>query len=141
MRPGAPAPARSRSTKISNYLLDKGLIKGGSLENAVLIRNETILATEPLRFVTNSCGIRFSMCSLALLGRPLAAHVVLIRPGHTSNAELTRALKRQLDKQMPAPPPFIQPQPEAPTETAMDTMRLMNVLPHRYPVPAGSTAS
>jgi len=32
------------------YLIDHGLIKGGSLENAVLIRNETILATEPLRF-------------------------------------------------------------------------------------------
>lgn len=116
------------------YLLDKGLIKGGSLENAVLIRNETILATEPLRFPDEFVRHKILdvLGDITLLGHPLAAHIVLIRPGHTSNAELTRALKRQLAKQMPSPP-FTQPQPEAPTEIAMDTMRLMNVLPHRYP--------
>ena len=31
-------------------LLDKGLIKGGSLENAVVIRDDSVLSKEPLRF-------------------------------------------------------------------------------------------
>ena len=31
-------------------LMDKGLIKGGSLENAVVIRGEQVLGKEPLRY-------------------------------------------------------------------------------------------
>src|SRR6185503_4482191 len=31
-------------------LMDKNLIKGGSLENAIVIRDEAILSKEPLRF-------------------------------------------------------------------------------------------
>src|SRR5690606_22680162 len=32
-------------------LLEKGLIRGGSLENAVVLRGDTVLSKEPLRFL------------------------------------------------------------------------------------------
>jgi UDP-3-O-[3-hydroxymyristoyl] N-acetylglucosamine deacetylase / 3-hydroxyacyl-[acyl-carrier-protein] dehydratase len=114
------------------YLMDKGLIKGGSLENAVLIRNEAILATEPLRFRDEFVRHKILdvLGDITLLGRPLAAHIVVVRPGHALNAELTKALARLL----PAPVPFAPPMPAVtPTESAMNIMQLLQILPHRYP--------
>lgn len=117
------------------YLIDKGLIKGGSLENAVVIRNESILATEPLRFRDEFVRHKILdvLGDITLLGRPLAAHIVVIRPGHAANAELTKALARALEKEEPniqfAPPAPV----SAPTESAMDIVKLLNILPHRYP--------
>jgi UDP-3-O-[3-hydroxymyristoyl] N-acetylglucosamine deacetylase/3-hydroxyacyl-[acyl-carrier-protein] dehydratase len=118
------------------YLIDKGLIKGGSLENAVLIRNETILATEPLRFRDEFVRHKILdvLGDITLLGRPLAAHIVVVRPGHSLNAELTRALARLLEREQPQTVPFAPPIPaDSPVEVAMDIMRLLNILPHRYP--------
>jgi UDP-3-O-[3-hydroxymyristoyl] N-acetylglucosamine deacetylase / 3-hydroxyacyl-[acyl-carrier-protein] dehydratase len=117
-------------------LIDKGLIKGGSLENAVLIRNESILATEPLRFHDEFVRHKILdvLGDITLLGRPLAAHIVVVRPGHAVNAELTRALARLLEKEEPAAMSFVPPLPAAaPSESAMDITRLLNILPHRYP--------
>ena len=120
------------------FLIDKGLIKGGSLENAVLIRGETVLATAPLRFRDEF--VRHKMLDvlgdLTLLGRPLAAHIVVVRPGHTGNAELTKALARVLEES--SEPVFATMPPPVPAGTgtdavAMDTIRLLNVMPHRYP--------
>jgi UDP-3-O-[3-hydroxymyristoyl] N-acetylglucosamine deacetylase / 3-hydroxyacyl-[acyl-carrier-protein] dehydratase len=117
-------------------LIDHGLIKGGSLENAVLIRNESILATEPLRFRDEF--VRHKMLDvlgdIMLLGRPLAAHIITIRPGHSCNAALTKALAKVMEKESPAPVSFTPPMAAGePLEQAMDTMQLLNVLPHRYP--------
>ncbi len=125
-----------------HYLIDKGLIKGGSLENAVLIRNESVLATEPLRFRDEFVRHKILdvVGDITLLGRPLCAHIVLVRPGHGLNAELTRALAKLAEKQSPAvaatvPPPALPafPMPTPQGEVQMDIMRLMSILPHRYP--------
>jgi UDP-3-O-[3-hydroxymyristoyl] N-acetylglucosamine deacetylase/3-hydroxyacyl-[acyl-carrier-protein] dehydratase len=118
------------------YLIDKGLIKGGSLENSVLIRNESILATEPLRFRDEFVRHKILdvLGDIMLLGRPLAAHIVVVRPGHGLNAELTRALSKAMEKEQPAPVPFVPPMPDsAPVESAMDINRLLSIMPHRYP--------
>jgi UDP-3-O-[3-hydroxymyristoyl] N-acetylglucosamine deacetylase/3-hydroxyacyl-[acyl-carrier-protein] dehydratase len=118
------------------HLIDHGLIKGGSLENAVLIRNESILSTEPLRFRDEFVRHKILdvLGDILLLGRPLAAHIITIRPGHACNAALTKALAKLMEKEQPSPVSFAPPvQTDAPTETAMDIMRLLNVLPHRYP--------
>jgi UDP-3-O-[3-hydroxymyristoyl] N-acetylglucosamine deacetylase/3-hydroxyacyl-[acyl-carrier-protein] dehydratase len=117
-------------------LIDHGLIKGGSLENAVLIRNESILATEPLRFRDEFVRHKILdvLGDIMLLGRPLAAHIITIRPGHTSNAALTRALAKLMEKEQPAPIQFAPPMPsDTPVEQAMDILKLLNVMPHRYP--------
>ena len=123
------------------YLIDKGLIKGGSLENAILIRNESILATEPLRFRDEF--VRHKMLDIlgdiVLLGRPLAAHIMVVRPGHALNAEMTKALLKVLEKEKPAAtlpaaaPSLPTPQTPPSGEGSMDIMALLNTLPHRYP--------
>ncbi|MCX7886783.1 MAG: bifunctional UDP-3-O-[3-hydroxymyristoyl] N-acetylglucosamine deacetylase/3-hydroxyacyl-ACP dehydratase [Verrucomicrobiae bacterium] len=131
------APARTFAFfEDLHYLMDKGLIKGGSLENSILIRNETILATEPLRFRDEF--VRHKMLDvigdLALLGRPLAAHIVVVRPSHSLNAELVRTLARAAEKERPAEPPLLPAMPTQPSEEiACDIMRVLQILPHRYP--------
>jgi UDP-3-O-[3-hydroxymyristoyl] N-acetylglucosamine deacetylase / 3-hydroxyacyl-[acyl-carrier-protein] dehydratase len=132
------APARTFAFfEELHHLIDKGLIKGGSLENAVLIRNDTVLCTEALRFRDEF--VRHKMLDvvgdITLLGRPLAAHIVVIRPGHGLNAQLTKALAKQLEKeQPPAPIPFAPPVPATGTgDVPMDIMQLLNIMPHRYP--------
>ena len=44
-------------------LLDKGLIRGGSLENAIVVRGESVMGKNPCAIETNSCGIRFLILS------------------------------------------------------------------------------
>ena len=118
------------------YLTDKGLIKGGSLENSVLIRGDTLLATEPLRYRDEFVRHKILdiLGDITLLGRPLAAHIVVVRPGHGLNAEITKALAKLLEKRQPAPVPFTPLMPAGePVAAAMDIMSLLNVMPHRYP--------
>lgn len=143
------------------YLYKNGLIRGGSLENAVVIRDDAILTNEPLRY--NEEFVRHKILDilgdLALLGRPLLGHVVAVKPSHQSNAELTRAIQTQMRKplvaaQTFAPPPQVSPRERAvPHASAaentagrspdgdaivrdgatLDIMQVMKVLPHRPP--------
>ena len=118
------------------FLMDKGLIKGGSLENAMLIRGDTLLATEPLRYRDEFVRHKILdiIGDLTLLGRPLAAHIVVVRPGHGLNAEITKALTKLLEKTKPVPAAYTPPLPaDVPVTAAMDIVSLLNVMPHRYP--------
>jgi UDP-3-O-[3-hydroxymyristoyl] N-acetylglucosamine deacetylase/3-hydroxyacyl-[acyl-carrier-protein] dehydratase len=133
------------------FLIKNGLIRGGSLENAVVIRDDAVLTTEPLRFPEEFVRHKILdlVGDLALLGRPLYGHVVAIKPSHASNCELTRQLSALMRKPMmavqafapPLPPEAREaPRPETPAvknpvadPTLLDTSELMKILPHRYP--------
>jgi UDP-3-O-[3-hydroxymyristoyl] N-acetylglucosamine deacetylase/3-hydroxyacyl-[acyl-carrier-protein] dehydratase len=111
-------------------LMEKGLIKGGSLENALVIRGESVLSKEPLRFADEFVRHKILdiIGDLALAGRPLRGHVVAVRPGHGPNTELARAIaKRHSDLLAMAPTPVTSSSP------VMDINEVMRVLPHRYP--------
>jgi len=111
-------------------LMEKGLIKGGSLENALVIRGESVLSKEPLRFQDEFVRHKILdiIGDLALAGRPLRGHVVAVRPGHGPNTELARAIaKRHSDILAMAPTPVTSAAP------VMDINEVMRVLPHRYP--------
>jgi UDP-3-O-[3-hydroxymyristoyl] N-acetylglucosamine deacetylase/3-hydroxyacyl-[acyl-carrier-protein] dehydratase len=58
------------------YLIKNGLIKGGSLENAVVIRDDAVLTTEPLRYPEEFVRHKMLdiMGDLSLLGRPIHGH-------------------------------------------------------------------
>jgi UDP-3-O-[3-hydroxymyristoyl] N-acetylglucosamine deacetylase/3-hydroxyacyl-[acyl-carrier-protein] dehydratase len=68
---------------------------------------------------------------------PLKAHIVATRPGHAINAELTKALFAKLEERKEgrrrkrSPPP---PKAVLATETSLDIRRVLDTLPHRYPV-------
>src|SRR3989441_5627385 len=78
-------------------LMDKNLIKGGSLENAIVVRGEAVLSKEPLRFPDEFVRHKILdvIGDLALVGRRIHGHVVAVKPGHATNAELAPALAPQ----------------------------------------------
>ncbi|MBI4663761.1 MAG: bifunctional UDP-3-O-[3-hydroxymyristoyl] N-acetylglucosamine deacetylase/3-hydroxyacyl-ACP dehydratase [Verrucomicrobia bacterium] len=130
------------------YLIKNGLIKGGSLENAVVIRDDAVLTTEPLRFQDEFVRHKILdiVGDLALLGRPLQGHVVAIKPSHSANCELTRRLDAQMRKPIVAAQAFVPPPAAAtakqtvlladnpaPEVAAIEIADLLKILPHRYP--------
>src|SRR6266481_8264517 len=78
-------------------LMEKNLIKGGSLENAIVVRGEAVLSKEPLRFADEFVRHKILdiIGDLALFGARLYGHVIAVKPGHAANAELARALARE----------------------------------------------
>jgi UDP-3-O-[3-hydroxymyristoyl] N-acetylglucosamine deacetylase/3-hydroxyacyl-[acyl-carrier-protein] dehydratase len=132
------------------YLIKNGLIKGGSLENAVVIRDDAVLTNEPLRYPEEF--VRHKMLDilgdLALVGRPLLAHIIAVKPSHTANCELARQLVAQWRKPLVAAHTFAPP-PVPPTTAAsasevgelveavrsgsLDVNQIMKILPHRFP--------
>ena len=123
------------------FLIKNGLIKGGTLENAVVIRDDAVLTTEPLRYPEEF--VRHKMLDivgdLSLLGKPIRGHVIAVRPGHAANAELVKKIVAQINQpiraqQTFAPPPVKDaPAPPAAAEGAMNIEELMKFLPHRPP--------
>ncbi|HSY17160.1 MAG TPA: bifunctional UDP-3-O-[3-hydroxymyristoyl] N-acetylglucosamine deacetylase/3-hydroxyacyl-ACP dehydratase [Candidatus Acidoferrales bacterium] len=122
------------------YLFKNGLIKGGSLESAIVIRDDAVLTTEPLRYHEEFVRHKISdiIGDLALLGKPLKAHVVAVRPGHAANCDLARKILEQLSRplrvaQALTPPGKAAPETQPTASGAMDINEVMKYLPHRYP--------
>lgn len=113
-------------------LMEKGLIKGGTLEAAVVVRGETLLSKQPLRF--NNEFVRHKILDiigdLMLSGKRITGHVIAVRPGHGPNTEMARAVVSQYNAMRAMVPPAVNiPSGEA----VLDINEVMNILPHRYP--------
>ena len=142
------------------YLIKNGLIRGGSLENAVVIRDDAVLTTEPLRYPEEF--VRHKMLDivgdLSLLGRPLQGHLIAVKPSHAANCEMARLIQAQMQKPIraaqtfgpaPAAPAIVKAKVIEPTaegvkpeelpaeyvngDGSMDAMQVMQILPHRFP--------
>ncbi len=92
------APARTFGFLAELEMLRKnGLIRGGSLENAVVLDRTGVVNPEGLRFPDEFC--RHKLLDLigdfSLLGRPLLGHVVADRAGHAMHAQLVARLLRE----------------------------------------------
>ncbi len=133
------------------YLIKNGLIRGGSLENAVVIRDDAVLTTEPLRYPEEFVRHKILdiLGDLSLLGRPFCGHIVAVRPSHTVNCEFAKLIQTQMRKPLQKVQTFSPPPPAA-EKTAggmslseiekmmadgstLDIMQVMKILPHRYP--------
>ena len=124
------------------FLIKNGLIKGGSLENAIVIRDDAVLTTEPLRYPEEF--VRHKMLDiigdLSLLGRPIRGHLIAVKPSHAANCELVRHIAAQMQKPLraaqtfaPPPPKITAPVPLIAEGGAMDVEQIMKLLPHRPP--------
>ncbi len=75
-------------------LLEKGIIKGGTLSNGVVIKGDEILNPEGLKF--NDEMVRHKMLDLigdlSLMGIRVVAHFIAIRSGHFTNTELAKRI-------------------------------------------------
>ncbi len=135
-------------------LLQHNLIKGGDLDNAIVIYDretpqETLdkLADEmgiahksvhelgyinnrPLAFDNEPARHKLLdvLGDLALIGKPIRGRVIATRPGHKINNQLARKIRKDIkqnDTQSPVYDPNVAP--------VMDINRIRELLPHRYP--------
>ncbi len=113
-------------------LMEKGLIKGATIEAAVVIRGDTLLSKQPLRFADEFVRHKILdiVGDLMLAGRRIMGHVIAVRPGHGPNTELARAVVKQYEQMRSMVPVEV----DIPVhEAVLDTNAVMKILPHRYP--------
>ncbi len=83
-------------------LLAMGLIKGGSLDNAAILNNGSIICKEKLLW--NNEIVRHKILDLIgdlyLCGRRVKATVIAIKPGHPSNVALAQKMIAQMNENM-----------------------------------------
>jgi len=128
--------------------IHSGLIKGGSLENAVVIKEDKIVNPEGLRFSDEM--VRHKILDLvgdfSLLGYPLQAHLIAIRSGHSSNIAFAKILQKYLNPVVTnqAQGQEVEPMPKKLEKMRMsqesfkesvvlDIKGIKKILPHRYP--------
>ncbi len=126
------APARTFCFLRDVKMLQKqGLIRGGSLESAVVIGDEGIL-NDDLRFPDEF--VRHKILDLLgdmyLLGKPVKGHIVAVKGGHEKNVMFSRQIKKMYVNGRPGRPGKVNPPIQPP---ALDVNKIMKVIPHRYP--------
>ena len=131
-----------------------GLIKGGSLENAVVIY-ESKLSQESLDELAELIGVpphdanelgylnkralvfqnepaRHKLLDIigdmALVGKPIKGRIIATRPGHKINNKLARMLRKDIKLNEVQPPIY-----DVSKAPLMDINRIRELIPHRYP--------
>jgi UDP-3-O-[3-hydroxymyristoyl] N-acetylglucosamine deacetylase/3-hydroxyacyl-[acyl-carrier-protein] dehydratase len=135
-------------------LLNANLIKGGDLDNAIVIYDSPI-PQEQLDHIADLMGTQRRTVSklgyindteltseneparhklldvmgdLALIGRPLKGKIIATRPGHTINTKLSKLIRNDIKRQDVQAPVY-----NHSAEPLMDINRIRQLLPHRYP--------
>ncbi|TXB63046.1 bifunctional UDP-3-O-[3-hydroxymyristoyl] N-acetylglucosamine deacetylase/3-hydroxyacyl-ACP dehydratase [Phaeodactylibacter luteus] len=139
------------------YLAEQNLIKGGTLDNAIVIvdrkvgqseldrlaeklgrpsvtvdQEEGILNTLKLRFKNEPARHKLLdvVGDISLLGMPIKGKIMATKPGHTANIEFTRLLKKvAVEKRKLKGKPHYDPD----AEPLFDSVKIAAWLPHRYP--------
>lgn len=77
-----------------SYLIDKGLIRGGSLDNAVVIKDDAIISKNGLFFPNEMARHKILdlIGDLSLIGIPFLGHIIAIRSGHRTNFAFAKKL-------------------------------------------------
>ena len=108
-------------------LQDKGLIRGGTLENAVVVGDESIL-NDDLRYENEM--VRHKILDLYgdifLIGGRIKGHVIAVKSGHATHVEFTKKIRESLN----AAKKSVAPKVPEPIMTVND---IKNIIPHRYP--------
>jgi UDP-3-O-[3-hydroxymyristoyl] N-acetylglucosamine deacetylase/3-hydroxyacyl-[acyl-carrier-protein] dehydratase len=139
------------------YLASNNLIKGGDLDNAIVLVDRPDVAQEELDRlakllgkdklqvsidgigVLNSTKLQYEneparhklldiVGDLALVGKPIKAHILAARPGHSGNVRFAKVLKEQIKKQQNQGRYF-----DLTKDPVYDVNDIERILPHRYP--------
>lgn len=108
-------------------LREMGLIKGGTLENSIVVGRDGIMNEEPLRFPDEFVRHKILdlLGDLALLGAPIRGHVIASRSGHYGNIGFVRELEKTLR---------VRSTIQNFKPTYWDINHIIDIMPHRYPV-------
>lgn len=136
-------------------LLQANLIKGGDLDNAIVIYEKQTSqeqlnkladmiqvehrdATE-LGYIQNKPLVWENECTrhklldiigdMALIGKPIKGRIIATRPGHTINNKFARQMRKEIRKHEVQAPVY-----DPNEEPIMDVNRIRELLPHRYPM-------
>ena len=136
-------------------LLMAGLIKGGDLDNAIVIyENETTqekldklceltgaehhdahelgyLQHKPLVWENEPARHKLLdiIGDMALIGRPIMGRIIATRPGHTINNKFARLMRKEIKKHEVQAPKY-----DPNKEPLMNNIQIRSLLPHRYPM-------
>lgn len=139
------------------FLLNNNLVKGGDLDNAIVIMDRDVNQQELDRIadlfhhehiklngqkgILNNLELHFNneparhklldvIGDLKLVGRPIKGKIIANRPGHSANTRFARLLQKEMDKQFSkTAAPIYNPG----AEPVMDVLKIRELLPHRYP--------
>ena len=137
-------------------LLDNNLVKGGDINNAIVVVDKKVTEEEMARLAKafkrdkievksegylNNLELRFPneparhklldvVGDLALIGYPIKAHIMANRPGHSSNVDFARKIKHYIkkNKHVKNVPVYNPTQPPI-----YNSQQIEKTLPHRYP--------
>ena len=138
-------------------LLEHNLIKGGDLNNAIVVVDKDVSKEELKHLakifnrddidvaregILNNIELRHQneparhklldmIGDLALVGVPLKGHIMAARPGHAANIAFAKKIKAQIKKERNKKHVHVY-DPNA--KPVYDTVQVMNILPHRYPM-------
>ncbi|NGX37936.1 MAG: UDP-3-O-acyl-N-acetylglucosamine deacetylase [Chlamydiae bacterium] len=78
--------------------IENGLIKGGGLDNAVIIKNDVVINPDGVRFSDEMVRHKILdlIGDLSLLAVSFCAHIIAIRSGHASNVAFAHGLLNQI---------------------------------------------
>ena len=137
-------------------LLKNNLIKGGSLENAIIILDKPVPQAELDRLaalfnkptveikpsgILNNIDLKFNneparhklldiIGDLALAGNPIRGRIIANKPGHKINTEFTKIIRKEIRKrQLKIDTPNYDPS----KSPVFDVKQICNILPHRPP--------
>ena len=136
-------------------LLKSCLIKGGDLDNAIVIYEKEIsqealdrladhlhvehrdatalgyIQDRPLVWQNEPARHKLLdiIGDMALIGRPIKGRIIATRPGHTINNKFARQMRREIRKHEVQAPNY-----DPNEEPLMDVNRIRELLPHRYPM-------
>jgi UDP-3-O-[3-hydroxymyristoyl] N-acetylglucosamine deacetylase / 3-hydroxyacyl-[acyl-carrier-protein] dehydratase len=116
------------------WLRSRGLIKGASIENSIVLDDEGIL-NGPLRWTDEFVRHKAMDCigDLALAGARVHARIVAIKPSHRGTVTLVRELMKAGRIHAGNGKPHLGEKPEEGRRTVYGIEEIMRVLPHRYP--------
>lgn len=117
-------------------LRKQGLIRGGSLKNAVVISEKGILNKEPLRFTNEFVRHKILdlLGDLYLVGAPLKAHIIALKSGHGANVKLVKKIHDLKKGKIPLVKGEMKEiQERIRTGVILDVKDIQKILPHRYP--------
>lgn len=117
-------------------LIKIGKARGGTMDSAIVIKGDQILSNEPLRFKDEFVRHKILdiIGDISLLGSHINAHIIAIRPGHSINAQLTKAIFAQ-KQSIRSGEHTVKKTSSGPIKPDIDfdINRILNLLPHRYP--------